>query len=68
MGKYYQVHDDEWIRMSFKKQKEQCCGCGLVHVSDYKIVMVGKTKHLYAKSKVDNRATAAVRRYLNPKK
>ena len=55
---YYHVTDGEWVQIPRKGFKEQCCGCGLVHKTDFRIVK-GK---LQFKSVTDGRATAAARR------
>jgi len=55
---YYHVTDGEWIAVTKRGFKEQCCDCGLVHTLNFKIVdgkiMIQTTR--------DERATAAVRR------
>lgn len=56
---YYWVSDGEWIQIPWKGFKDQCCGCGLVHRTDYRVT---KSNTLEFKATVDNRATAAVRR------
>lgn len=56
--KYDQLSDGEWMAPVRKGFKEQCCGCGLVHVVDYRIAD-GKIEF---RATVDNRATAAARR------
>lgn len=56
--KYDQLVDGEWMTPVRKGFKEQCCGCGLVHIVDYRLVD-GKIQF---RATVDNRATAAARR------
>lgn len=56
--RYDQLLDGEWMTPVRKGFQEQCCGCGLVHVVDYRIVD-GKIQF---RATVDNRATAAARR------
>jgi hypothetical protein len=55
---YYHVTDGEWVPVPWRGFKEQCCSCGLVHKTDFRVVDSG----LQFKATVDNRATAAVRR------
>lgn len=59
MAKYLQVHDDELVKLAWKNQRECCCSCGLVHISNYKVI----DGELYAKFKVDKRATGQIRRH-----
>jgi hypothetical protein len=33
-----QVDDGEWVTIAWTKQREKCCGCGLVHKTDYRVV------------------------------
>ena len=55
---YHQLQDGEWVQPKVKGFKEQCCGCGLVHATEYRVVD-GKIQF---RATVDNRATAAARR------
>lgn len=55
---YEQIIEGEWYRPTMKGHRNQCCGCGLVHVVDYRKLKVG----LEVRVKVDQRATAAARR------
>jgi hypothetical protein len=32
-----QINDDEWVTIAWIGQHEQCCGCGLRHVVDYRV-------------------------------
>jgi hypothetical protein len=60
--KYVQVYDGEWIQPSpMRGHKTQCCGCGLVHVVDYRV----DEGRVQFRARVDRRATAAVRRKFN---
>ena len=56
---YYQVTENEWVDIVWSGFKEQCCGCGLVHVTDYRVTPAGG---LQFRATVDRRASAAVRR------
>jgi len=56
---YYQVIDGEWVSIPWRGFKEQCCGCGLIHKTDYRVI---ENNTLQFKATVDNRATAAARR------
>lgn len=58
-SRYYQITDGEWVVIPWKGFKDQCCSCGLVHKTDYRVRPDGA---LEFKCSVDNRATAAVRR------
>jgi hypothetical protein len=55
---YRQVYDGEWISVPKRGFKEQCCSCGLVHKTDFRVV----DGVVQFRCVVDNRATAAVRR------
>ena len=55
---YLQITDGEWVEIPWKGFMEQCCGCGLIHKVDYRVVE-GK---LQFKCVVDQRATSAARR------
>jgi hypothetical protein len=53
-----QVVDDEWVEIGWRKQRESCCDCHLVHDVDYRVVD-GK---LQFRARQNARATAAARR------
>lgn len=36
--KVVHVDDDEWCTIEWVGQREMCCGCGLRHVVDYRVV------------------------------
>jgi hypothetical protein len=55
---YYQVTDGEWVSVSKRGFREQCCDCGLIHEVTYRF----DNGTIYFKATVDRRATAAVRR------
>ena len=55
---YHQMIDGVWLSVPKRGFKEQCCSCGHVHQTDFRIVK-GK---LQFRATTDNRATAAVRR------
>ncbi len=55
---YYHATDGEWVPVPWKGFKEQCCSCGLIHKTDFRVV--GGT--LQFRAVTDKRATAAVRR------
>lgn len=60
---YPQAHDGDWIVVSWRGFKEQCCDCGLVHKLNFRIVKSGVDKGRVAVQVFrDARATAAVRR------
>ncbi|RZN21946.1 hypothetical protein [Bradyrhizobium sp. Leo121] len=56
---YYHVEDGEWIVVTKRKHKSQCCDCGLVHVLNFRVNEHGQIE---VQSARDARATAAVRR------
>lgn len=61
MAKYPQIQDGEWVEpVNQKAYKMACCNCGLVHVLEFDIVK----KRVQFRAHRDNRATAAVRRYM----
>ncbi len=55
---YYQVTEGEWISVPKRGFREQCCSCGLTHVTDFRII----DNEFQFRCIVDNRATAAARR------
>lgn len=57
--KYEQIYEGDWIRPKRRGFREQCCDCGLVHDVDFRI-KDGEVE--FRISKVNRRATAAVRR------
>ena len=65
---YMQIHTDEWIEPSRKAFVDQCCDCGLTHVTDFAVVdrdgneVPGVTVQF--KRRVDRRKTSASRRKL----
>lgn len=61
MGKseYHHVTEGEWMPTKRRGNFEQCCACGLVHVTDYRINQYNQIEY---RTKVNNQATAAVRR------
>jgi len=56
---YYQVTDGEWIEVYLKGNKDQCCDCGLVHRTNYRLTAKGKIEYQVYR---DARATAAARK------
>lgn len=36
------VEDGEWVTVSWKRQRERCCDCGLEHDVDYRVSEGGK--------------------------
>jgi hypothetical protein len=56
---YYHVSHGEWIAVSKRGFKEQCCDCGLVHKLNFRIAENGDIE---VQTMRDERATAAVRR------
>lgn len=35
--KVIQIEDDEWVIIDWIGQHEECCGCGMRHVVDYRV-------------------------------
>ena len=60
-GGYYHVTDNEWIAPARRGFVQQCCDCGLVHVTDYTI----EDERPIFRTRVDRRLTAAARRKFN---
>ncbi len=56
---YYHATDDEWVVVTKRGHKSQCCDCGLVHVMNFRTNEHGQ---LEVQSTRHARATAAVRR------
>lgn len=40
--RYHQVTDGEWVKPRMRKYYMKCCGCGLVHKLDFKVVKSGR--------------------------
>lgn len=59
VSKYHQVVEGEWVPTSMRKHRNQCCGCGLVHVVDFRMT---EKERLEMRVTVNRRATAAARR------
>lgn len=55
---YEQIYDGEWFDVHMSSYRNQCCHCGLVHDIKFKKLKRG----LRMMVRVNNRATAAVRR------
>jgi len=55
---YHQIVEGEWFRPTKRGHINQCCGCALTHVIDYRIV----DGQIQFRVKIDNRKTAASRR------
>ncbi len=62
--KYDEPEAGEWVRPIRKGYKLSCCGCGLVHKVDFRLVG-NKRKFIQFRMFHDNRATAAIRRYMS---
>jgi hypothetical protein len=37
-----QIDDNEWVNISWTKQREECCECGLIHSVDYRVADNGQ--------------------------
>lgn len=57
---YYQVTDGEWITVSKRGYKEQCCDCGLVHRLNFRI---NDKNEIEIQTFRDSRATNGARRH-----
>ena len=55
---YYWVTDGEWVAVPWRGFKEQCCSCGYVHKTDFRVV----EGTLQFRSTVDSRATGGARK------
>ena len=55
---YHQVEDGDWIATKRKGNFEQCCDCGLVHVTDYRL---NKSNQLEYRTRRHGRATGGAR-------
>ena len=56
--RYTQVIDGEWYEASWTGQRDMCCHCGLVHITEFKVEK-GK---LFFRAKQSERATKAARK------
>jgi len=66
---YEQVKDGDWIRPTLKGHRDQCCGCGLVHVLDFFVADRVTEKKIpnavvHIRVRTDRAETRAVRRKL----
>lgn len=59
---YYHASDGEWIRVTKRNHREQCCDCGLVHRVNYRIV----EGTIEIQTFRDPRATGGARRNQKP--
>lgn len=57
-SEYEQIFDGQWIAVTKRGHKHQCCDCGLVHKIDFRIEDGAQEIRLVR----DRRSTAAVRR------
>jgi hypothetical protein len=63
MAGYYHVTAGEWIRLPMKGYREQCCDCGLVHLTNFRIVQDKRGRNVIeAQSFRDGCATGGARR------
>jgi len=62
-----QTFDYEWVDVTVRSSVE-CCGCGLVHKEDYKIVDGEDGKHILRQSITNKRATGNARRSMKARK
>jgi hypothetical protein len=69
---YLQIEEGQWIEPAHKGFVHQCCGCGLVHITDYALVDRRTQEYVTGvavrfKLRIDARKTAASRRKLKRK-
>jgi hypothetical protein len=55
---YYHVTDGEWIRVTKRGYREQCCDCGLVHRLNFRVDSDGR---IFVQTFRDGRATGGAR-------
>lgn len=56
--RYHQLQDGEWMRPTRKGFRDACCGCGMVHLMEFRIV----DGTIEFRATVDKRASAAMRK------
>lgn len=61
MSTYEKPEENEWIQPVRKDYRLACCDCGLVHNVDFRIF----GKKIQFRVRRNNRATAAIRRWLS---
>jgi hypothetical protein len=66
--KYPEPKPGEWLRPVRRGYKLACCDCGLVHRVDFKHVPWGRGRKIRIRVFRDERATAAVRRWMKKRK
>jgi hypothetical protein len=64
---YHQIVEGQWIEPTHKGFVHQCCGCSLVHVTDYAVVDRETQEYVTGvavrfRVRIDARKTAASRR------
>jgi hypothetical protein len=65
--KYDEPEAGEWVRPVKRGYKMACCECGLVHRIDFDHIPWGRGRRVIFRVFRDNRATAAVRRWMKRK-
>jgi hypothetical protein len=56
---YHHVIEGEWLRITKRGFREQCCDCGLTHRTNFKIDEQGR---LWAQTYRDGKATGGARK------
>lgn len=56
--RYKQIFDGEWTEGSWTEQRDMCCHCGLVHITEYKVEK-GK---IWYRTRQSERATKQARK------
>ena len=49
--KYYKVKSGEWVQPVRKGYRMKCCGCGLVHILDFRILKNKRGNFIQFKAK-----------------
>lgn len=57
--KYTQIFDNEWYEAAWTGQRDMCCHCGLVHITDFKVEKDGK---LFFRARQSQKATKEARK------
>lgn len=61
-GPYSQVKEGEWLDVSRRDEREQCCDCGLVHRVDYRIIEKNGRNKIEYRCWRDDNATKRIRK------
>jgi hypothetical protein len=56
--KFTQIYDNEWYEAAWTGQRDMCCSCGLIHITDFKV----ENGKLMFRARQSQRATKEARK------